>query len=116
MFFYLPPAISFFLQKKFRPDNILHHTRHDRKFGLTINQYVHYEYRHILINPRYFREKRLHRLLLLPIFHEQFGKDRKSTRLNSSHANISYAVFCLKKRERKNTILFVLFRIPGPCD
>src|SRR3712207_6940219 len=26
-------------------------------------------------------------------------EDRKSTRLNSSHANISYAVFCLKKRE-----------------
>src|SRR3712207_7453187 len=26
------------------------------------------------------------------------GRDRKSTRLNSSHANISYAVFCLKKR------------------
>src|SRR5947209_11912995 len=28
--------------------------------------------------------------------------DRKSTRLNSSHANISYAVFCLKKKNRKN--------------
>src|SRR3712207_7449561 len=27
------------------------------------------------------------------------GKDRKSTRLNSSHANISYAVFCLKKKQ-----------------
>src|SRR3712207_7866735 len=27
-----------------------------------------------------------------------FKKDRKSTRLNSSHANISYAVFCLKKK------------------
>src|SRR3712207_8385311 len=27
------------------------------------------------------------------------GGDRKSTRLNSSHANISYAVFCLKKRK-----------------
>src|SRR3712207_8238914 len=26
------------------------------------------------------------------------GSDRKSTRLNSSHANISYAVFCLKKK------------------
>src|SRR3712207_7061064 len=26
--------------------------------------------------------------------------DRKSTRLNSSHANISYAVFCLKKKQR----------------
>src|SRR3712207_8032466 len=29
-------------------------------------------------------------------------KDRKSTRLNSSHANISYAVFCLKKKIKKN--------------
>src|SRR3712207_7352775 len=27
-------------------------------------------------------------------------RDRKSTRLNSSHANISYAVFCLKKKKR----------------
>src|SRR5947209_17152599 len=29
-------------------------------------------------------------------------QDRKSTRLNSSHANISYAVFCLKKKKHKN--------------
>src|SRR3712207_8360542 len=29
------------------------------------------------------------------------GADRKSTRLNSSHANISYAVFCLKKKKNK---------------
>src|SRR3712207_7417017 len=29
---------------------------------------------------------------------EQVAADRKSTRLNSSHANISYAVFCLKKK------------------
>src|SRR3712207_8441509 len=29
------------------------------------------------------------------------GVDRKSTRLNSSHANISYAVFCLKKKKKK---------------
>src|SRR3712207_8433497 len=28
--------------------------------------------------------------------------DRKSTRLNSSHANISYAVFCLKKKKKNN--------------
>src|SRR5947209_11215857 len=28
--------------------------------------------------------------------------DRKSTRLNSSHANISYAVFCLKKKNKTN--------------
>src|SRR3712207_7792086 len=31
--------------------------------------------------------------------------DRKSTRLNSSHANISYAVFCLKKKKKKHTFL-----------
>src|SRR3712207_8168000 len=30
-----------------------------------------------------------------------FRQDRKSTRLNSSHANISYAVFCLKKKNKK---------------
>src|SRR3712207_8939237 len=29
-------------------------------------------------------------------------EDRKSTRLNSSHANISYAVFCLKKKKNNN--------------
>src|SRR3712207_7243954 len=32
-------------------------------------------------------------------------KDRKSTRLNSSHANISYAVFCLKKKKNINNII-----------
>src|SRR3712207_8641379 len=31
--------------------------------------------------------------------------DRKSTRLNSSHANISYAVFCLKKKKKPTTYL-----------
>src|SRR2546427_7015421 len=30
-----------------------------------------------------------------------FGIDRKSTRLNSSHSQISYAVFCLKKKKRR---------------
>src|SRR3712207_8632549 len=32
----------------------------------------------------------------------RFYEDRKSTRLNSSHANISYAVFCLKKKKKTN--------------
>src|SRR5258707_9158853 len=31
------------------------------------------------------------------------NQDRKSTRLNSSHANISYAVFCLKKKKKTDT-------------
>src|SRR3712207_7283148 len=33
--------------------------------------------------------------------------DRKSTRLNSSHANISYAVFCLKKKKKKRLTLLM---------
>src|SRR3712207_7366274 len=32
-------------------------------------------------------------------------QDRKSTRLNSSHANISYAVFCLKKKKQQNSFI-----------
>src|SRR3712207_7086908 len=38
------------------------------------------------------------------------ARDRKSTRLNSSHANISYAVFCLKKKKLAITSL-----LPGFC-
>src|SRR2546427_6602842 len=34
---------------------------------------------------------------------ESRERDRKSTRLNSSHSQISYAVFCLKKKKKKNT-------------
>src|SRR6266849_7318244 len=36
--------------------------------------------------------------------------DRKSTRLNSSHEWISYAVFCLKKKKKVNTRLFVFIK------
>src|SRR5437868_12930497 len=32
----------------------------------------------------------------------EIGEDRKSTRLNSSHVSISYAVFCLKKKKKKD--------------
>src|SRR3712207_8591970 len=47
--------------------------------------------------------------------HEVFARpanvfvDRKSTRLNSSHANISYAVFCLKKKTMKNVDIQYLY-------
>src|SRR5688572_13981784 len=44
------------------------------------------------------------------------GEDRKSTRLNSSHSQISYAVFCLKKKKKKTkhshysaSVVFLLF-------
>src|SRR2546427_1701150 len=37
---------------------------------------------------------------LFPIFFPNGERDRKSTRLNSSHSQISYAVFCLKKKKK----------------
>src|SRR3712207_8835262 len=38
---------------------------------------------------------------------EKAREDRKNTRLNSSHANISYAVFCLKKKKKQKIHRFV---------
>src|SRR3712207_7536172 len=43
------------------------------------------------------RKNRLHEVV----------RDRKSTRLNSSHANISYAVFCLKKKKNNSQIQYI---------
>src|SRR5256886_12426812 len=40
--------------------------------------------------------------------------DRKSTRLNSSHSQISYAVFCLKKKKSKNLLLSLTTSPPVP--
>src|SRR3712207_7685662 len=39
-----------------------------------------------------------------------YDRDRKSTRLNSSHANISYAVFCLKKKTLRRLLTVQLRR------
>src|SRR2546430_9227533 len=38
---------------------------------------------------------------LYNVWHPQIVQDRKSTRLNSSHSQISYAVFCLKKKKKR---------------
>src|SRR5690349_23187802 len=42
--------------------------------------------------------------------------DRKSTRLNSSHVEISYAVFCLKKKKKKNIIETIYHSRCHPFD
>src|SRR2546430_11302804 len=43
--------------------------------------------------------------------HSDSGEvDRKSTRLNSSHSQISYAVFCLKKKKKNCTLLYCTYR------
>src|SRR3712207_8342897 len=43
----------------------------------------------------------------LPGVVPRIGRDRKSTRLNSSHANISYAVFCLKKNNDTSALFMI---------
>src|SRR3712207_7211695 len=47
---------------------------------------------------RYVEDIDLPGMLHMAILRSPLPQDRKSTRLNSSHANISYAVFCLKKK------------------
>src|SRR5258707_6510374 len=44
------------------------------------------------------------------------GLDRKSTRLNSSHANISYAVFCLKKKKKNDVDVNLLPATAEPLE
>src|SRR5947209_17364956 len=44
--------------------------------------------------------------------YREIKQDRKSTRLNSSHANISYAVFCLKKKIKHLRLDLVLSKYP----
>src|SRR5439155_13838053 len=53
-----------------------------------------------------------------PIFTDilQIERDRKSTRLNSSHVAISYAVFCLKKKNKKKTKLKYTYRTHYTTD
>src|SRR2546426_1592689 len=41
-----------------------------------------------------------------PAARRTFRRDRKSTRLNSSHLVISYAVFCLKKKKKYNSVIY----------
>src|SRR5207245_10730609 len=56
------------------------------------------------------------RQLLAVLLHHVGERDRKSTRLNSSHGSISYAVFCLKKKNKKihkNTINTAKLHIPS---
>src|SRR5687768_18180620 len=48
--------------------------------------------------------------------HVVAGLDRKSTRLNSSHGYISYAVFCLKKKKMKATCADCTHRLPCVCS
>src|SRR5256885_11967260 len=52
-----------------------------------------------LIKIRQLNDSESFNIIINSTVADQLGKDRKSTRLNSSHLVISYAVFCLKKKK-----------------
>src|SRR6266568_5028040 len=64
-----------------------------------------------LSQPLQLRPQALH----LRLVRAQPGRDRKSTRLNSSHSSISYAVFCLKKKKKNTFIIFTEKKTEGKC-
>src|SRR3712207_7485624 len=64
------------------------------------NQYGKAEVRVVAVD----RSSPRHTLVDLNVSSSLRGEDRKSTRLNSSHANISYAVFCLKKKNHTSPL------------
>src|SRR3712207_7367512 len=65
----------------------------------------------LAVLPRRFHfESRIPQDPCLPGLQGQGGeRDRKSTRLNSSHANISYAVFCLKKKTLISSTYYISY-------
>src|SRR2546422_6857497 len=67
--------------------------------------------------PRRQRNVQSYRLRFGSVSKDDDGRkpDRKSTRLNSSHGYISYAVFCLKKKKIVLLLLVALFT-PSPTD
>src|SRR5947207_13338168 len=58
-------------------------------------------HRRALQGEQLLRQIAVHRRIVVRIV----GEDRKSTRLNSSHTVISYAVFCLKKKKKHNLLI-----------
>src|SRR5438445_11812509 len=99
----------------------------DLRVGIALGDLVHYGGRALaFLEGLHLRNQELLRLPGergdLPGRAAPIGADRKSTRLNSSHANISYAVFCLKKKKTRTRSYepptpknaSVLFHTAGP--
>src|SRR2546427_6074210 len=57
----------------------------------------------IVLDPTNLVQNTLTAVRTLEQINNQIRQDRKSTRLNSSHSQISYAVFCLKKKKKTST-------------
>src|SRR5437868_12655802 len=75
-----------------------------------------FPYTTLFRSSRLARSRRYHAVICLGAVirgetpHFTANQDRKSTRLNSSHVSISYAVFCLKKKKKQQS------RVPHPTN
>src|SRR2546430_9316943 len=65
----------------------------------------HHHAPHEHMHPHDPHEHHNHHAYAIPAVHSQ---DRKSTRLNSSHSQISYAVFCLKKKKNYYPVSYII--------
>src|SRR5690625_6935096 len=89
---YMKPVIMFKSQRV-NASNEAHEQFNDLVDTLTIESLQDFLERQALITSEDDSET-------LSLAHDYYRKDRKSTRLNSSHVAISYAVFCLKKKKQ----------------
>src|SRR5436309_11942629 len=92
----LPFVVLFFLLLRRPPRSTLFPTRRSSDLGAARDRSAGDE-----ANPRDFRVSRGARPAARRSGEHRVKPDRKSTRLNSSHVKISYAVFCLKKKKNK---------------
>src|SRR3989442_11248484 len=94
----LLPYTTLFRSHEFRARLARYHLQHPRvaKLALAADPVVQAAVR------RHAQEHGLGEAEVHRRFPEAVLLDRKSTRLNSSHVRISYAVFCLKKKKKKN--------------
>src|SRR5699024_11371368 len=93
----------------FYPCNFFLYVSFFRQYSYFLDELIFidlYRLIHIFANPFLysFSIKSLH--LITVLFNK---KDRKSTRLNSSHVSISYAVFCLKKKKQQYYIKLISY-------
>src|SRR5206468_9630682 len=98
-----PPISTLF------PYTTLFRSPHGGEAQLSVFQFHVLEFRLLLVRPDHrpgevvpvLRDRQRGRPLLVANLVLALPRDRKSTRLNSSHDQISYAVFCLKKKKKK---------------
>src|SRR5438094_6945823 len=91
----LPPRSTLFPYTTLFRSRCRVHRRIDQRFGFQVQT------SRLLQKPKGKARNDAKSILVVNAAPRKFHRDRKSTRLNSSHRTISYAVFCLKKKKQR---------------